>query len=78
MQALLAVRSLLQLTSTDASDLRDYCSLDQVLESMREGLDKANVEEDLKDYSDEIESLRKEVLVLFHNKLSNVSCVFSN
>ncbi|XP_074559346.1 hsp70 nucleotide exchange factor FES1 isoform X2 [Curcuma longa] len=29
-KALLAVRSLLQLTSTDASDLRDYCSLDQI------------------------------------------------
>ncbi|XP_042401890.1 hsp70 nucleotide exchange factor FES1-like isoform X1 [Zingiber officinale] len=70
-KALLAVRSLLQLTSTIASDLRDFCRLDQVLESMREGLDNSNVEEDLKDYSDEIESLRKEVLILFHNKLSN-------
>lgn len=78
MQALLAVRSLLQLTSTDASDLRDYCSLDQVLESLREGLDKSNVEEDRKDYSDEIESLRKEVLILFRNKLGNVSSVFSD
>ncbi|URD81605.1 Nucleotide exchange factor Fes1 [Musa troglodytarum] len=68
-KALLAVRSLLQLTSTDASDLRDFCSLDRILESMREHLEKLMLEEDLRDYVKEIESLRREVAIIFQSKL---------
>ncbi|WOL16192.1 hypothetical protein Cni_G24974 [Canna indica] len=72
-KALLAVRSLLQLSSTDASDFRDFCSLDQILERMRENLVKLMMEEDLRDYASEIESLRKEVLIIFHRKLEKAA-----
>ncbi|CAL9207039.1 unnamed protein product, partial [Musa hybrid cultivar] len=75
-KALLAVRSLLQLTSTDASDLRDFCSLDRILESMRKDLEKLMLEEDLRDFVNEIESLRREVAIIFHSKLEKVSCSF--
>lgn len=72
----MAVRSLLQLTSTDASDLRDFCSLDWILERMREDLEKLMLEEDLRDFVNEIESLRREVAIIFHSKLEKVSCTF--
>ena len=70
MQALSAIRSLLQLSYTEASVFKDFCDLDGVLERSREHLENLMTQEDLKDYAWDIEALRREVYVIFRNKLA--------
>ncbi|EHA8588202.1 hypothetical protein COCNU_scaffold004370G000010 [Cocos nucifera] len=74
-KALMAIRSLLQLTSTKALDFKDFCSLDEVLERMREHLDKLMSQEEHTEYARDLESLRREVYIIFHQKVEQVTWV---
>lgn len=76
MQALSAIRSLLQLSYTEASVFKDFCDLDGVLERSRELLENLMTQEDLKEYAREIEALRREVYIIFHNKLAGKGTIF--
>ncbi|XP_039118177.1 hsp70 nucleotide exchange factor FES1 [Dioscorea cayenensis subsp. rotundata] len=69
-KALSAIRSLLQLSYTEASVFKDFCDMDGVLERSRELLENLMTQEDLKEYAREIEALRREVYIIFHNKLA--------
>lgn len=71
-QALIAIRSLLHLSSTDASDFKDFCGLDGVLDRTREQLEKLMNVEEREDYAREVEGLRREVSAIFHQKLDEV------
>jgi len=74
-KALLAIRSLLQLTDSDASDFQDFCGLDRVLDRMREQFEKLTTVEEHEDYARELEGLRREVYTIFHRKLEKGSWV---
>ncbi|ONK72142.1 uncharacterized protein A4U43_C04F16220 [Asparagus officinalis] len=74
-KALLAIRSLLQLSYTDASDFKAFCGLDRVLNRMKEQLEKLRTLEEHKDYARELEGLREEVYTIFHQKLEKRSWV---
>lgn len=74
-KALLAIRSLLQLTDTDASDFQDFCGLGRVLDKMREQFEKLTTVEGHEDYARELEGLRREVYMIFHRKLEKGSWV---
>lgn len=69
----MAIRSLLQLTYTDASDFKDFCGLDRVLDRMEEQLEKLMTVEEHTDYARELEGLRREVYTIFLRKLEKVS-----
>lgn len=72
-KALLAVKSLLELSSTDAYDFKDFCELEEVLERIKVQLEermKANIA-----YAEELESLRREIKTIFRRKLDEVSWV---
>ncbi|XP_008801182.2 hsp70 nucleotide exchange factor FES1 isoform X2 [Phoenix dactylifera] len=71
-KALMAIRSLLQLSSTKALDFKDFCSLDEVLERMREHLGKLISLEEHTEYARDLESLRREVYIIFHKKVEQV------
>lgn len=73
----MAIRSLLQLTSTKASDFKDFCSLDEVLERMREHLGKLMSQEEHTEYARDLESLRKEVYTIFHKKVEQVCVAYA-
>ncbi|OAY80467.1 Hsp70 nucleotide exchange factor FES1 [Ananas comosus] len=71
-KALLAIRSLLRLSSSEASDFKDFCGLEYALERMREQLDKLTTQEEHGDYARDMESLRTEVHNIFHQKFEQV------
>ncbi|PON34509.1 Coatomer beta subunit, partial [Parasponia andersonii] len=71
-KALLAIRSLLQLRTTEAQVLKELCGLDVVLERMRQQLQDLTAEEYQKDYAMDLESLRSEVEIILHQKLSQL------
>nr|CAB3453065.1 unnamed protein product [Digitaria exilis] len=60
-KSLLAVRSLLQLTSADASDLQKFLGLDDSLDALRVQLDELTSHEERREYALQIEILRREV-----------------
>ncbi|XP_020585080.1 hsp70 nucleotide exchange factor FES1 isoform X2 [Phalaenopsis equestris] len=71
-KALQAVKSLLQLPSTDALDLKNFCDLDNVLERIQEQL------WEMKDhdyYAEEMKNLISEIQIIFHRKSEKVSWV---
>ncbi|KAJ4961185.1 hypothetical protein NE237_021095 [Protea cynaroides] len=68
-KALMAIKSLLQLRTTEALVLKDFCGLDGVLERMREHFQQLTSEEYQKDFMRDLESLRGEVKAIFHSKL---------
>jgi nucleotide exchange factor SIL1 len=72
MQALLAIRSLLQLTSADASDLQKFSGLDDTLDALRVQLDELTSQEERREYALEVEILRREVQIVFQQKLNQV------
>lgn len=74
-KALMAIRSLLRLSSTDASDFKDFCGLDTVLDRMRVRLEKLMNLEEHGDYAAELEGLRREVHTIYHQKLEKGSWV---
>ncbi|KAI9157747.1 hypothetical protein LWI28_027332 [Acer negundo] len=68
-KALVAVKNLLQLRATEALVLRDFCGLDGALERLRHQLEGLIQEEDRKDYAMDVETIRREVELIFHSKL---------
>lgn len=71
-QSLLAIRSLLQLASTEALVFKEFCGLDEALERMQEQLEGLKEEEFQRDYVRDMEILRREVESIFHRKLEKV------
>ena len=72
LQALVAIKNLLQLKTTEALVLKDLCNLDGSLERMRQQLLDLMAEEDHRDYAVDLETLRREVELIFHEKLGKV------
>jgi nucleotide exchange factor SIL1 len=70
-QVLLAIRSLLNLPSTDATDL-ESCNFNSVLYRLGVQLEELPSEEQ-KEYAGEVDALRIEVQTLFQEKLKQVS-----
>ncbi|KAK1571343.1 hypothetical protein Q3G72_015376 [Acer saccharum] len=68
-KALVAIKNLLQLRTTEALVLRDFCGLDGALERLRHQLEGLIQEEDRKDYAMDVETIRREVELIFHSKL---------
>ncbi|KAJ8645871.1 hypothetical protein MRB53_007619 [Persea americana] len=71
-KSLMAIRSLLQLASTEALVFKDFCGLDKALERMREQLEGLMEEDFQRDYARDMEVLRREVESIFHRKLEKV------
>ncbi|KAJ6307786.1 hypothetical protein OIU76_017556 [Salix suchowensis] len=71
-KALVAIKNLLQLKTTEALVFKDFCNLDGSLESMRQQLLDLMAEEDRRDYAVDLETLRREVEQIFHEKLGKV------
>lgn len=71
-KALYAVKNLLQLRSMEALVFKEVCKLDVTLETMRQQLEQLMVEENLKEYAADVESLRREVELIFLGKLDKV------
>ncbi|KAG2634234.1 hsp70 nucleotide exchange factor FES1-like [Panicum virgatum] len=71
-KALLAAKSLLQLTSDDAVDLQKFSGLDDSLYALRVQLDELTSHEERREYALEVEILRREVQILFQQKFNQV------
>jgi nucleotide exchange factor SIL1 len=69
---LLAVRSLLQLTSADATDLQKFSGLDDSLNTLRVQLDELTSHEEQREYTLEVEVLWREVHIVFQQKINQV------
>jgi hsp70-interacting protein len=69
----LAINSLLKLSSTDMADFAFY-DLESVLHRLEVQLEDLP-SDDQKEYSGEVDALRREVLTLFQNKLKQVNKV---
>ncbi|KAL5732308.1 hypothetical protein ACOSQ2_032000 [Xanthoceras sorbifolium] len=74
-KALVAIKNLLQLRTTEALVLQDFCGLDAALERLRQQLEGLMLEEDHKDYAMDVETIRREVELIFHRKLYKESKV---
>jgi len=74
-KALIAIKNLLQLRTTEAQVLEHYCDLDGALEKMREQLQQLILEGNRRDYAMDVESLRREVELIYHGKLEKVTQV---
>jgi len=68
-QALVAIKSLLQLRTTDATVFKDFCALGDALNKMRKLLHDLMENEYKRDYAIDVESLRIEVEHIFERKL---------
>lgn len=73
LKALVAIKNLLQLRTTEAQVLKHFCDLDGALEKMREQLQQLILEGDRRDYAMDVESLRREVELIYHGKLEKVT-----
>ncbi|OAY43789.1 uncharacterized protein LOC110621144 [Manihot esculenta] len=71
-KALVAIKNLLQLKTTEALVFKDFCGLDDALERMRLQLQDLMVEEYHRDYAMDVERLRREVELIFLSKLGKV------
>ncbi|XP_077226517.1 hsp70 nucleotide exchange factor FES1-like isoform X1 [Tasmannia lanceolata] len=74
-KALMATKSLLELTSTEALDFKDFCGLDGALERMRVQLEELMLDEDGRDFATDMDNLRREVEFIFRSKLEEVTLV---
>ncbi|KAA8532258.1 hypothetical protein F0562_032291 [Nyssa sinensis] len=74
-KALVAIKNLLLLRTTEALVLKDFCGLDVALVRMRQQLQHLMVEEYRRDYVMDLESLRREVELIFRGKLDKVTQV---
>ncbi|KAK7401249.1 hypothetical protein VNO78_12584 [Psophocarpus tetragonolobus] len=68
-KALVAIKSLLQLRTTEARVFKDFCALDDALNRMRQFLHDLMADEYQRDYVMDVEDLRVEVEQIFHGKL---------
>ncbi|XP_056166015.1 hsp70 nucleotide exchange factor FES1 [Syzygium oleosum] len=71
-KALTAVKNLLHLRSTQALIFKEFCGLDAALERMRQQLQDLMAEEFQRDYATDVESLRREVELIYQWKLGKV------
>ncbi|KAM7468810.1 hypothetical protein LguiB_016372 [Lonicera macranthoides] len=71
-KALHAIKNLLQLRSSEALIFKDFCGLDGALESTRQRLQQLMTEESQREYAMDVESLRREVELIFLGKLNEV------
>ncbi|KAF8040995.1 hypothetical protein BT93_B3036 [Corymbia citriodora subsp. variegata] len=71
-KALTAVKNLLHLRSTQALIFKEFCGLDAALESMQQQLQDLMAEEFQRDYATDVESLRREVELIYQRKLGKV------
>ncbi|KAJ6943909.1 hypothetical protein NC652_009365 [Populus alba x Populus x berolinensis] len=69
LQALVAIKNLLQLKTTGALIFKDFCDLNGSLVRMRQQLLDLMASEDHRDYAVDLENLRREVELIFHEKL---------
>ncbi|KAE8700022.1 ARM repeat superfamily protein isoform 2 [Hibiscus syriacus] len=74
-KALVAIKNLLQLKTTEAMVLKEFCGLGEALEMMKKQLEDLMLGEDHREYAVDVESLRKEVELTFQAKLENVRAV---
>lgn len=72
MQALVAIKNLLQLRTAEPLVFKDFCGLDGALERTRRQLQNLMADENLKDYAIDVESIRSEVELIFHRKMGKV------
>ncbi|CAL8993450.1 unnamed protein product [Prunus brigantina] len=72
-KALVALKNLLQLKTTEALVFKDFCGLDGALERLRLRLQDLMVEEEHRDYVMDVERLRSEVQEIFDRKLEKVA-----
>lgn len=68
-QALVAIKSLLQLRTTEARVFKDFCALGDALNRMRQLLHDLMADEYQRDYVMDVENLRVEVEHTFQRKL---------
>ncbi|OMO90050.1 Armadillo-like helical [Corchorus capsularis] len=68
-KGLVAIKNLLQLRTTEPLVFRDLCGLSDALEKMRQRLQDLMLDEYHKDYAMDVEGLRKEVELIFQEKL---------
>ncbi|XP_022774788.1 hsp70 nucleotide exchange factor FES1 isoform X2 [Durio zibethinus] len=71
-KALVAIKNLLQLRTTEATVFKDFCRLDDALERMKKQLEDLMLEEYHREYVIDVEGLRKEVELIFQAKLGKV------
>ena len=71
-QALVAIKNLLQLKTTEALIFKDFCDLNGSLVRMRQQLLGLMASENHRDYAVDLENLRREVELIFHEKLGKV------
>ncbi|GMI98114.1 hypothetical protein like AT3G51980 [Hibiscus trionum] len=71
-KALIAIKNLLQLKTTEAILFEEFCGLGEALERMKKQLEDSMLEEDHREYVTDVEILRKEVELAFQAKLENV------
>ncbi|KAI8527822.1 hypothetical protein RHMOL_Rhmol12G0104100 [Rhododendron molle] len=74
-KALVAIKNLLQLRTTEALVLKNFCDLDGALEKVRQQLQQLMLEDSQRDYAMDVESLRREVELIYHGKLEKVTVV---
>uniref|UniRef100_A0A2P2LMS0 Uncharacterized protein MANES_08G098100 n=1 Tax=Rhizophora mucronata TaxID=61149 RepID=A0A2P2LMS0_RHIMU len=74
-KALVAIKNLLQLRTTEALIFMDFCDLNGALETMSLQLQGLGVEEHHSDHATDMEKLRGEVELIFHRKLAEVTGV---
>ncbi|KAJ8562830.1 hypothetical protein K7X08_031282 [Anisodus acutangulus] len=72
-KALYAIKNILLLRSTKVLLFKDYCKLNEALERTRKQLQQFMVDDDLREYATDVESLRKEVELTFLQKLDKVT-----
>ncbi|KAJ7955537.1 hsp70 nucleotide exchange factor FES1-like [Quillaja saponaria] len=73
-KALVAIKNLLQLKTTEALVFKNFCALDDALDKMRKFLHDLMADESRRDYVMDVENLRSEVEFIFHEKLEEVQC----
>ncbi|KAL5538927.1 hypothetical protein UlMin_042835 [Ulmus minor] len=71
-KALMVIKNLLQLKTTEALVFKDECGLEVALERLRQHLQDLMVVEDQRDYAADLESLRSEVELIYQRKLRKV------
>ncbi|KAK8710986.1 hypothetical protein V6N13_146293 [Hibiscus sabdariffa] len=74
-KALVAIKNLLLLKTTEAMVFEEFCGLGEALERMKKQLEDSMLEEDHREYVIDIENLLKEVELTFQAKLENVGVV---
>ncbi|XP_039042372.1 hsp70 nucleotide exchange factor FES1-like [Hibiscus syriacus] len=74
-KALVAIKNLLQLKTTEAMVFEEFCRLGEALERIKKQLENLMLEDDHREYVTDVESLRKEVERAFQAKLENARAV---